>query len=111
MHYPMSLNILTQVVVCTNPCRGIYKLMPWYALTHLTNYTNSSLNKNSRKTLIRSLVYVIRVVMYANSCPCIFTNKFHDSIFLISAWRENFRVGNAIDEISVRGCEFNFGPA
>ena len=42
--------------------------------------TNSSLNKNSLKTLIHSVVYVIRVVMYADSCSCIFTNKFHDSV-------------------------------
>ena len=76
----MSSNILTHVVLCTNPCRGIYKLMPWYPLTHVTKYTNSSLNKNSLKTLIHSVVYVIRVEMYANSCPCIFTNKFHDSV-------------------------------
>ena len=67
-------------VVCTIPCRKIYKLMPWYALTHVTNYTNSILNANSQKILIHSTIYVIRVVIYANSFPCLFTNKFHDSV-------------------------------
>ena len=76
----MSLNILTQVVACTNPCLRIYKLMSWYALTHITKYTNSSLNANPRNILINSVVYVILVAMYANSCRCIFTNKFHDSV-------------------------------
>ena len=47
--------------------------MPWYALTHVTKYANSIRNTNSRKILTR-------VVIYANSYPCIFTNKFLDSV-------------------------------
>ena len=49
----MSLNILTVALVFTN----------------------------SRKRPIHSVVYVTHVMVYTNSCSCIFTNSFGDSQF------------------------------
>ena len=40
LHFSKLIPHMLYVDVCTNPCRRINKLMPWYALTHVIKYTN-----------------------------------------------------------------------
>ena len=41
LHLGKLMPHMLYVAVSTNPCRRIYRLMSWYALTHVVESTNS----------------------------------------------------------------------